>query len=100
MFRDISIYDYEPEKLACKLRKLAGLVNDQYDSFWLRERAEAYLNHHAADPAPWPPPVALDRLWVDLDYGSKENIPIICMPEYRKAPGEKGPLGTNTESDK
>ncbi len=83
-----SIADHHPEILTGLLRTLANLVGlKDNPSHWLAQRAEAYLNHHAGDPVRWPPPVALDWLWVNLDYKS-EPMPIICMPEYRKAPGE------------
>jgi len=90
-----SMADDKPEILTQKLHELAKLAGAQDNpSDWLEKRAEAYFNHHACDPVPWPPPVALDWLWVALDYHSpKEPMPIICIPEYRKAPDETGAFG-------
>ena len=55
--------------------------SSQTNSYWLRRRAQAYLSGHLADPTPWPPPVAVDWLWID-ERGNFENYPQIEAPAY------------------
>jgi hypothetical protein len=52
------------------------------DSKWMWRRMEQFLCEHAANPQPWPPPVALDWLLVDLNLREDEVLPEIEVPPY------------------
>jgi hypothetical protein len=82
-----TISDSDPAILTNALRLLAdpphcARQSDQTNAGWLRRRARAYLTGHAADPCPWPPPVALDWLWIDPDSDSTAPYPSIDVPPY------------------
>jgi hypothetical protein len=85
----LTIDDNEPERLAGLLTKLAREVEGKSQGC-LRKRAQAYLDWHAADPQPWPPPAAIDWLLVDLGSTPFVDAPVISVPEFTSAPGERG----------
>jgi hypothetical protein len=82
-----TFHDTEPGRLAGALESLAKAGGD---TLWLRRRREAYQAAHAADPQQWPPPVALDWIYVDLGDPSQGpgSYPRLEVPPYSKAPGE------------
>jgi DNA primase catalytic core len=95
-----TISDSDPAILTNALRLLAdppqcARQSDQTNAGWLRRRATAYLTGHAADPCPWPPPVALDWLWVDPDSERTSPYPSIDVPPY--AAVDSTPSFTNSE---
>jgi len=80
--------DPEPAKLTQSLRQLAELAGHDRRG-WLSLRADAYEERHRDDPVLWPPPVALDWLWVDLGRpGDVERYPAIEVPPFRSHPDE------------
>ncbi|MCH9649578.1 MAG: toprim domain-containing protein [Deltaproteobacteria bacterium] len=87
--KDISsIKDNDPGKLAEVLRSLAHRAGHQ-NGGWLQKRADAYEKNHLQHPVPWPPPVAIDWLWVDLGQpGNAVTYPKIEVPPYSNAAGE------------
>ena len=70
------------------LAKCAGLSHDTNETSrgWLMRRKAAYLANHLSDSNPWPPPVALDWLWVDSKFEHGE-LPEIEVPPYAAPPG-------------
>jgi hypothetical protein len=83
-----TISDTAPTELAEFLDVLASLGEPRG---WLRKRKDAYLAGHSANPQYWPPPVAVDWLWVDLEMDDGEEYPVIEAPRYTTAPGERSP---------
>ena len=83
------MYDRDSRALAGLLSRLGELD----ENLWLKERATAYVRQHANDPQSWPPPTALDWLYVDLgDPGDPSRWPLINVPPFSFAPGEtRGP---------
>jgi hypothetical protein len=84
--------DIAPGRLAAALGMLAesaGVPNgtDESNRGWLMERKKAYLANHLADPNPWPPPAALDWLWIDQGTAEKDRFPKIEVPPYAAPPG-------------
>ena len=55
---------------------------------WLRARMQAYLAEHAANPQCWPPPVAVDWLWVETIAERDLELPRVEVPRYTTAAGE------------
>ncbi len=77
----------EPKKLVDVLKKLADLVGKKDgEGHWLHRRAEAYQSEHAATPSPWPPPCAVDWLWVDVGDQATVAYPKIEIPPYSNTP--------------
>ncbi len=74
------------EALANALQLLADQVEE---SRWLRLRAEIFKREHAANPQPWPPPVATDWLWIDLEDPADKNWPEIEVPPYTRLSGDR-----------
>ncbi len=80
--------DTRPSELAKALDLLAECAGtDETSRGWLTQRSKAYLAHHLADPNPWPPPVALDWLWVETGSINPDNHPEIETPPYAAPPG-------------
>lgn len=84
--------DPSPNELTTALQVLAECAGqpgggDESNSGWLRQRSKAYLANHLADPTPWPPPVALDWLWVGLSSQDRSLFPEIEAPPYAMPPG-------------
>lgn len=87
-----TMQDPNPDVLAAALEtlaKCAGLPHSDDESTrgWLMRRKEAYRAQHRADPNPWPPPVALDWLWVDPNPIERDTFPKIEAPAYAAPPG-------------
>jgi hypothetical protein len=85
--------DRSPQDLARLLKELENLACTteearEEQSGWLRERRKAYLREHLASPRQWPPPVALDWLFVDLSE-THDGLPMLEVPPYSLAPGEQ-----------
>ncbi len=78
--------DAEPGHLATILKTLCSLAHQQ-ENEWLDLRRSAYLSEHAANPQPWPPPVAIDWLYVDLGDPTIVKFPRIEVPPYTRASG-------------
>lgn len=79
--------DSKPNELDDALKKLeehAGPAKSSHS--WLTKRRKSYLAHHRADPSPWPPPVALDWLWVECSI-VPASYPEIEAPAYAAPPG-------------
>jgi len=79
--------DANPGGLGAALKKLENLVPEttveRPNRFWLTKRREAYERHHKANPQQWPPPVALDWIWVDLgDPALVNEFPKLLVPPY------------------
>lgn len=79
--------DTDPGVLANALFKLAALPRTFRESgetgaWWLQRRARAYLAGHLANSTPWPPPVAVDWLWIDPKPADIKNYPLIEAPRY------------------
>ncbi|MBB5351619.1 DNA primase catalytic core [Haloferula luteola] len=76
------------------LAKCAGLPFGTKESNrgWLTRRKSAYLANHMSDPQPWPPPAALDWLWVDSKSES-DGLPEIETPPYAAPPGGEMRVG-------
>jgi len=86
--------DRNPDVLAGLLHELARLAGHRNPD-WLSLRAKAYVENHLQDPLPWPPPVALDWICVDLGApGDFSRYPEIEVPPFRWAPGEDPPDST------
>ena len=88
--------DRSPQELAGLLAELEDLACTSEEAReeqtgWLRERRDAYLRGHLAAPRQWPPPVALDWLFVDL-CGTPDGLPMLEVPPYSLAPGEATPV--------
>lgn len=73
-----TIRDTSHSRLAALLRALAFAAPE--NSRWLKQRADAYAQEHAANPMPYPPPVALDWLYVDLNKGNPRGTKIQVPP--------------------
>jgi hypothetical protein len=61
------------------------------DSFIVHTRCcghDQENSHHAANPMPYPPPVALDWLYVDVAEGDPADTKIL-VPPMMIAPGEQ-----------
>jgi len=54
----------------------------------MKQRAKRFLEEHAANPQPWPPPAAIDWLLVDL---GQADWPTIEMPPYAHLDGDFRP---------
>ena len=76
--------DTNPDLLRTSLNLLADL--DGRPDSWLHRRAEAYVREHSATPTGWPPPCALDWLWVNYGVHTEVKFPQIEMPAYSNAP--------------
>lgn len=74
------------EKMAEALVQLADAVKG---SEWLQHRAAAFRAEHAANPQPWPPPAAVDWLWVDLGAPNGSVWPKIEVPPYTLLAGDR-----------
>ena len=83
-----TIGDGAPHELAVMLEIIANFGEPQG---WLWRRREAYLAGHSANPQDWPPPVAVDWLWIDLETSDGQQYPIVEVPPYTSAPGEHAP---------
>jgi hypothetical protein len=83
-----TIHDVSHRKLSGLLRALAVAAPE--NSEWLEKRANAYARHHAANSMPYPPPVALDWLYVDVAEGDPADTKIL-VPPMTSAPGEQLP---------
>lgn len=86
-----SATDSDPNILFKALQSLADPPafagqSERGNAWWLRRRAKAYLNGHLADPVPWPPPVALDWLWVDPGNADVDHMPLIEAPQFTNPP--------------
>lgn len=84
--------DPNPGVLGNALKELADSAGKPHSSSesgrgWLMQRNEAYVAHHLADPNPWPPPVALDWMWVDPGAIESSTFPEIEAPAYAAPPG-------------
>ncbi len=82
--------DVHPKDLLDALELLEELA-PQTGRAWLRRRLEAYGREHKANPQAWPPPVALDWLWVDLgdtDAETIESFPKLDVPPYSALSGD------------
>ncbi|WP_442512252.1 hypothetical protein SH528x_002029 [Novipirellula sp. SH528] len=74
--------------LARALLSLAYSVPE--NSSWLKRRAEAYKTQHASNPVPYPPPVATDWLYVDLDEERADDDECeLQVPRVEIEPGQK-----------
>jgi hypothetical protein len=83
-----TVNDSNPDKLVNALELLAGCAEIiESCRGRLTRRKEAYLAFHRADPCPWPPPVALDWLWVDEGSIDPAAYPEIEAPAYAAPPG-------------
>jgi len=76
--------DVDPKKLGDALEMLSKSLKDD---MWLKRKRSAYIKGHASDPQPWPPPVALDWIWVDLGDPGSQKYPSVEIPPFRKPPG-------------
>lgn len=76
--------DDDNEDLARSLRTLAEQVKN---SPGLTERARTYAQEHMANPNSWPPPAAVDWLWVDLGDPNVVEYPEIDVPAYSRSGG-------------
>jgi hypothetical protein len=76
--------DDDKDDLAKSLNALAKLLEA---SPGLEERAIAYAREHVANPCSWPPPAAVDWLWVDLGDPNSVEYPKIDVPEYSRSGG-------------
>lgn len=74
-----TIHDNSHSKLANILHALAFAAPE--NSYWLKRRADAYEREHASNPMRYPPPVALDWLYVDINGGDPENTKIFVPPQ-------------------
>lgn len=83
-----TIQDTAPAKLAELLTAPANMGEPRG---WLWKRRSAYLAGHSANPQYWPPPVARDWLWIDLAMNGGEEYPIIEVPRYTTASGDRSP---------
>ncbi len=86
-----SAADSDPNILFKALQSLADPPafagqSDRGNAWWLRRRAKAYLHGHLADPVPWPPPAAVDWLWVDPGNPNVDDMPQIEAPEFAAPP--------------
>jgi len=94
--------DPAPQETANLLEKLEELVRTSEEaageqSGWLGQRREAYKREHLASPRQWPPPVAMDWLYVDL--GSKSHdLLTLEVPPYSLAPGERPAIDAPTST--
>ncbi len=77
-----SAEDCAPQVLKTALDELAISCDKNR---WLEKRAKAYLENHASDPQAWPPPAAVDWLYVDLDSIEPGSYPKIELPPFCKA---------------
>jgi len=73
-----TIRDISHHELAGLLKALAAAAPE--NARWLKERADAYARDHAMDPRSYPPPVALDWLYVDVEQGSPDATMIWVPP--------------------
>lgn len=70
--------------LAIGLSKLAEV--NHANRHWLKQRSDAFAAEHIANPQAWPPPVATDWIWVDLnDQDSYDELEI---PPYSRLDGD------------
>jgi hypothetical protein len=76
--------DVDPKKLGDALEMLSKTLKDD---MWLKRKRSAYMKGHASDPQPWPPPVALDWIWVDLGDPESQEYPSVEIPPFCKPPG-------------
>lgn len=81
--------DLRPEVLAGHLDQLAKRFDPEAEGDWLCKRAKRYRTHHLIDPQTWPPPAAVDWIWVDLGETGKENYPEIEVPPFSFAESPK-----------
>ncbi len=70
------------------MRALALAAPENSD--WLEKRVNAYARHHAANPMPCPPPVALEWLYDDVAEGDPADTKILVRP-VTCAPGDQLP---------
>ena len=83
-----TISDSKNHILARALLSLAYSVPE--NSGWLKRRAEAYKAQHASNPMPYPPPVATDWLYVDLDEDRlDDDESILQVPPVEIEPAQK-----------
>lgn len=62
--------DEKPDIIGKALKSIGkGIKSD-----WLSRRGEAYIRQHVNNPQPWPPPTALDWIWIDVDYQNEYDI--------------------------
>ncbi|QDV42501.1 hypothetical protein Enr13x_23490 [Stieleria neptunia] len=78
-----TISDVSHRETTCLLGALAAAAPE--NAGWLERRANAYRIYHALDPRPYPPPVALDWLYVDLNVRNIDEAkiwvpPLSCPP--------------------
>ena len=73
-----TIHDARSTDLFGLLSALAFSAPENRD--WLEKRATAYSLHHTDNPMPYPPPVALDWLYVDITADDPENTKILVPP--------------------
>lgn len=76
--------DPDPAVLGAALKSLADVAKH---SKWLMTRHDVYIREHSNNPQAWPPPVALDWLWVDLGEPNISAYPTIEIPAYRASGG-------------
>jgi hypothetical protein len=79
-----TIEDVDPLRLEKALKSLADIAKH---SEWLMKRHEVYAREHSNNPQAWPPPVALDWLWVDLGEPNVPTYPKIEIPPYHAGGG-------------
>lgn len=77
--RQSTLDDDDPSKLGGLLRNLATRAGANGKD-WLYLRAKAYEEKAWTDPAPWPPPAAVDWLWIDLGKPGADGYPEIDVP--------------------
>jgi DNA primase catalytic core len=87
-----SMNDPNPQILGDALVKLAECAGNsrnlnESSRGWLMRRKDAYIANHLADPNPWPPPVAMDWLWVDSGPTKPNSFPEIEVPPFAMPPG-------------
>ncbi|QDV25292.1 CHC2 zinc finger domain-containing protein [Aureliella helgolandensis] len=83
-----TIGDHKNFVLARALLSLAHSVPE--NAGWLKRRAEAYKSQHASNPMPYPPPVATDWLYVDLDEDREDDDECeLQVPQVETEPDEK-----------
>jgi DNA primase catalytic core len=75
-----TMQDDNPKMLGAALHDLAKCSSHKNN--WMTERATAYFNRHSSDPQPWPPPVAVDWMWVDLGAPGEATSSQIEAPAY------------------
>jgi DNA primase catalytic core len=80
-----TVRDPEPESLAEALKSLSDAAGHK-EGDWMVKRQKAYLSEHAANPQAWPPPVAVDWLWVELGDPKSVELPRIEVPPYSRSP--------------